>query len=326
MSARTAIIVLNWNSHQMTADCIRSLVAMDASDSEIVVVDNGSSDGSEQHLRREFPQITLFRQHRNLGFAGGCNVGIRYALARGVEYVLLLNNDTYVAPDFLHEMLSRIEESDQIAAVCPKIYFADHPNVLWYAGGDFSLWTGSPKHRGWRQVDHGQCDNNQAITQATGCAMLVRSVALRDVGLLDEQFWAYVEDLDWTLRFAEQGYRVVFAPKAHVWHRDGGTSVKLMGSGSQSIRQFFSTRNMVFVARKHLRWWQIPTFIIGFMVNHLVFYTGLRLWRRDFPALLAIYRGLGEGCRTSLGVSQHATTFPGEQIPGNEPIDNADRG
>jgi len=309
MSARTAIIILNWNSPQLTADCIRSLLAMDAKDYEVVVVDNGSSDGSAQWLPREFPQITVLPQSCNLGFAGGCNAGIRYALERNVEYILLLNNDTYVASDFIREMLSRMEGDAQIAVVCPKIYFADHPNVLWYAGGDFSLWTGTPRHRGWKRIDQGQFDGNQVIAQATGCAMLVRSDALRDVGLLDEQFWAYAEDLDWSLRFLEQGYRIALAPRAHVWHYDGATSVKLMGSGSQAVRQFFSTRNMVFVARKHLRWWQTPTYILGFIINHLAFYTALRLWRCDFRALLAIYTGLSEGLRTSLRLSQHDGTL-----------------
>jgi hypothetical protein len=300
MSPRVAVVILNWNSCQMTSDCIRSVLAMDSQSHEIVVVDNGSTDGSAQSLKREFPQITVLPQDRNLGFVAGCNVGIRHAVARDMEYILLLNNDTYVAPDFIREMLSRMENDARIAVVCPKIYFADHPNLLWYAGGDFSLWTGMTKHRGWKEIDLGQFDHRQEITQATGCAMLVRGKALSEVGLLDERFWAYAEDLDWSLRFLKKGYRLAFAPKAHIWHYDGATSVKSMGSGSQAIRQFFSTRNLVFVARKHLSWWEIPTYALGFMFNHIAFYTALRLWRRDFRALLAIYAGLNQGFQTSL--------------------------
>src|SRR5438105_4534823 len=99
MSARVAVIILNWNNHRMTSECIHSLLAMDAANFEIVVIDNGSSDGSPDMLRQEFPQITLLPQATNLGFAAGCNVGVRYALAKGTEYVLLLNNDTFLAPD-----------------------------------------------------------------------------------------------------------------------------------------------------------------------------------------------------------------------------------
>jgi GT2 family glycosyltransferase len=301
--SKTTVVVLNWNSHEMTAECIRSLLAMDVADFEIIVVDNGSTDGSMERLPQEFPQITVLPQGHNLGFAAGCNVGMRHALANGAEYILLLNNDTFVVPDFIREMLAAIESDPRIGAVCPKIYFADHPDLLWYAGADFSLWMGTSKHRGWKEIDHGQFDGCREIMQATGCAMLVRRSALCDVGLLDEQFWAYAEDLDWSLRFMEQGYRLMLAPKARLWHCCGATSVKAMGSGSQAIPQFFSTRNMVFVARKHVHWWQMPTFAVGFMICHIAFYTALRLWRRDFRAFFAIYRGLIQGLRTPLASS-----------------------
>ena len=296
-TTKITVVVLNWNSHKMTAECIRSLRATEGPDFEILVVDNGSTDGSVEILPQEFPQITILPQGRNLGFAAGCNVGMRHALASAAEYVLLLNNDTFVAPEFIREMLAAIQSDSSIGAVCPKIYFADAPEMIWYAGADFSLWTGTAKHRGWKKVDRGQFDRHEEITQATGCAMLVRCSALCDVGLLDEQFWAYVEDLDWSLRFLKRGYRLAFAPKARLWHCCGGTAVKSMGAGSQAIRQFFSTRNMVLVARKHLRWWQIPSYLFGFGISHILLYTALRLWRGDFPALLAIYQGLVQGLR-----------------------------
>ena len=301
-SLSTAVIILNWNSHRMTSECISSLLAMDAANFEILLVDNGSTDGSAHMLPQEFPQITLLSQDTNLGFAAGCNVGVRYALAKGAEYVLLLNNDTFVAPEFLSEMVAVIETDPSIAAVCPKIYFADPPDRLWYAGADFSLWTGTVRHRGWKEIDRGQFDNCQEMTRATGCAMLVRCSALRDVGLLDEQFWAYAEDLDWSLRFLKLGYRLMYAPKARLWHYDGATSVKSMSRGSEAMRQFLGTRNMVFVARKHLRWWHVPTYLFTFVFNHIAFYTALRLWRRDFRALFALYRGLSQGLRSSLQI------------------------
>jgi GT2 family glycosyltransferase len=300
LTTTITVVVLNWNSYEMTAECIRSLQATDGPDFEILVVDNGSTDGSVEMLPREFPLIVVLPQQRNLGFAAGCNVGMRHALVNNAEYVLLLNNDTFVAPDFVREMLATIESDPRIGAVCPKIYFADEPEIIWYAGADFSLWTGTAKHRGWKEVDRGQFDGQKEITQATGCAMLVRCSALRDVGLLDEQFWAYAEDLDWSVRFLKGGYRLAFAPKASLWHCCGATAVKSMGAGSQAIRQFFSTRNMVLVARKHLRWWQIPSYVLGFGITHILLYTALRLWRCDFPALLAIYKGLAQGLRIPL--------------------------
>lgn len=303
MPAQIAAIILNLSRYDMTSECIRSLAATDAENLQIIVVDNGSSEDSVGLFRRRFPNMTVLPQSRNLGFAAGCNVGIRHAIAEGFEYVLLLNNDTVAAPDLVREMLVAIQSNSLVAAVCPKIYFANSRQMLWYAGGDFSLWTGLPRHRGWKTIDRGQFERQREITHATGCAMLVRCRALHDVGLLDEQFWAYAEDLDWSIRFRKKGYRLAFAPKARLWHHDGATAVQALGSGTQAMRQFFSTRNMVFVARKHASWWQIPSYAFGFLINHIAFYTFLRIWKRDFRALWAIYRGLIQGLRTPLRVS-----------------------
>jgi len=300
LNQRCTVIVLNFNGEHLLPACLDSLARQTGADIDTVVVDNGSSDGSAALIAQKYPWARFIALPENSGFSTANNVALRDALDRGSEYALLLNNDTFAAPDFVAQMLAVIQSDSRIAAVSPKIYFAHQPNALWYAGGDFSLWTSFNNHRGWRKEDRGQFDHIQKITQATGCAMLVRLRTLQEVGLLDEQFWAYVEDLDWSVRFLKKGYRLAFAPKARLWHLDGATAVGAMGSGSKVFRQFLSTRNMVFLARKHVSWWQAPTYVFGFLFNHIAFYTGLRLWHRDFRALWAIYRGLNQGLRTSL--------------------------
>jgi GT2 family glycosyltransferase len=300
LNQRCTVIVLNFNGEHLLPACLDSLARQTGADIDTVVVDNASSDGSAALVAQKYSWARFIALAENSGFSMANNVALRDALDRGSEYALLLNNDTFAAPDFVSQMLAVIQGDSRIAAVCPKIYFAHQPDMLWYAGGDFSLWTSATKHRGWMETDRGQFDHIREITQATGCAMLVRRSALQDVGLLDEQFWAYVEDLEWSVRFLKKGYRLAFAPKACLWHLDGATAVGALGSGSQVVRQFLSTRNMVLLARKHVSWWQVPSYTFGFLVNHIAFYTGLRLWHRDFRALSAIYKGLSQGLRTSL--------------------------
>jgi GT2 family glycosyltransferase len=294
------VIVLNCNGCTLLRPCLESLARQADSSFETVVVDNGSSDGSLEMLAREFPSVRIIPLRENRGFSIANNVALRDALARGFEYVMLLNNDTIVDPDCVEELLAAIAADESIAAVCPKIYFAAQPDVFWYAGADFSLWTARLIQRGWRQKDAGQFDRCLEVSVATGCAVLLRASALRDAGLLDEMLWAYLEDVEWSIRFLHHGYSLRVAPKARVWHHDGATWVGMLGGGSQAKRQYFSTRNMILIGWKHARWWQLPSYALGVLVNELAFYTALRILRRDYRALWAIYRGVGAALKEIL--------------------------
>jgi GT2 family glycosyltransferase len=300
MSKRCAVIVLNYNGEHLLPACLDSLALQQNTDIEIIIADNNSSDGSAALVAEKYPQIKFLALDKNYGFSGANNFALRDTLARGFDFALLLNNDTFADPHMVAEMIAMMESDPRVAVVCPKIFFAHKPDTLWYAGGGFNFWTGRTQHRGWKQVDRGQFDDQLEITQATGCAMMVRCSAMRKVGFLDEQFFIYAEDVDWSLRFAEHDYLLRFAPKGRLWHIDGATNVKMLAKGSEERRQFLATRNMVFVARKHARWWQIPTYTMVFGISHVAFYTALRLWRRDFRALWAIYRGLSDGLQTRL--------------------------
>jgi len=289
------VAILNHNGKNLLAECLDSIAAQTFTSFETVVIDNGSTDGSKDFLAAVYPWVKVLALAENKGFSAAYNVCMRDALERGVEFFLLLNNDTWVGNDFLEELLKVAQGDNRIGAVCPKIYFASDLNKMWYAGGDFNLWLCRPRHRGFREIDRGQFDGTNEVTLATGCAMLVRCSALRTVGLLDEQLWAYLEDVEWSVRFLKSDYKLAFAPKAHVWHYWGETNVKKLGGGSEVITQYLNTRNALLLARKHLHWWQTPTHLLSFLVNHVLFFTALRLWRRDFRALLSIYRGIGRG-------------------------------
>jgi GT2 family glycosyltransferase len=291
----TAIVLLNWNSGEMTAECIRSLGKMTARDFEIIVVDNGSKDGSAEYLRGQFPEITILAQDHNLGFAAGCNVGMRLALERGVQYVLPLNNDTVVDPEFLAELQLAAQQNPQAAMISPKIYFWDMPNRFWWAGGSFSLWTGIAKHIGRKELDKGQFDGGAVLDWATGCALLIRSDVLRETGLFDESFFGNAEDLDLSLRLRKAGYKVCFAPKAKLWHKEG---VDYRKNAGEYLRKFTGTRNLLYVMRKHARAVQWLTFLPNFLVRYVAFYIALSIVRRDYRSAWAVVQGIKAFCQT----------------------------
>jgi GT2 family glycosyltransferase len=291
------VVVLTCNGRELLRACLQSLGEQTYTAFETLVVTNGSNDGSTEMLAREFPEVRVIALPENRGFSIANNAAMRDVLAREIEYVLLLNDDTVAGPACVEELLAAMQTDVSIAAVSPKIYFASEPDRFWYAGADFSLWTAHMIQRGWRKKDAGQFDNRVEVTAVTGCAVLLRASALQEVGLLDESLWAYLEDVEWSIRFQRHGYGLRFAPKARVWHHCGATWVRVLGGGSQARRQYYSTRNIVLIGWKHARWWQMPTYALGVLVNELAFYSALRIWRKDYRALWSIYSGIGAALR-----------------------------
>lgn len=216
---RVAVIVVNWNGRDVTLDCLDSLADASYPNAEIIVVDNASSDGSVEAIRTRFPQVTLLAMPDNLRFAGGNNAGMREALSRGADMVLLLNNDTVVHPEFLTHMVARMEAHPSCGMVAPKILYHDRPDTIWFAGGEISMWTGTMKHIGIRETDRGQYDTAREISYASGCCVLVRADVIRAIGMLDESYHMYTEDADWSMRVRRAGYAVIYEPAARVWHK-----------------------------------------------------------------------------------------------------------
>lgn len=215
-----SIVLLNWNGLSDTRECLESLRHISYPNFRTIVVDNGSREDEGAALESEFGGfIDVLRQPENLGFAGGANAGIKRALDGGAEYVLLLNNDTVVEPDFLGALVRTAQELPDLAAACPKTYFYGEPRTIYSTGGSVSVWRGVAKQTGRGEKDKGQYDELARRDYADGVCMLMPRTAIERVGLLDEQYFAYWEETDWCARAREKGLQCYYVPQAKIWHK-----------------------------------------------------------------------------------------------------------
>ena len=246
---RVSIILVNWNNFADTAECLESLGNITYPNYDIVVVDNGSEGDDAVLLRERFGEsIRLMENESNLGFAGGCNTGIRYALEQGADYVVLLNNDTVVNPDFLDRIVEAVAADSGTGIAGGKIYCYEAPEVIWSAGGVIDRRRGQALMRGSGELDRGQYDSRCDIDWICACFMLVSRGVLETVGLLDERFFFSWEDTDLCFRAARGGYRVLYVPESRIWHKAWGDPKKERLKG---YPLYYATRGYLIFIDKH---------------------------------------------------------------------------
>jgi len=243
------VIVLNWNGTDDTRACLDSLSVAAPPRFDVLVIDNGSRRSVAPVVRDAYPTVRCVELPTNLGYAGGNNVGLRYALEHGYRFAYVLNNDTVVAPGWLQPALA-LADGERVAAVGAKVVSFDDPQRLWMTYGAVNYRQSLISLAGWGERDHGQNDRPREVEWVPGCALLLSCAALRDVGLFDERFFAYHEDVDWCTTAREKGWRIVFAPGSVVRHRGNRT---LGGPAYTSPRKYLSARSTVLYARKHAR-------------------------------------------------------------------------
>lgn len=277
-----SIILVNYNTDKYTIDCLDSLLEIKTPGFKhsIVVVDNASSVPMVLHRRHKVPTIELIRSESNLGFTGGNNMGIHYAVEKyNSDYVLLLNNDTTVGPNFLKELLLHAEKYPKAGLTTSKIYFSkgrefhsqsykndERGNVLWYAGGSIDWDNLVAFHRGVDEVDMGQFDNQLECDFATGCSVMIKREVLEKVGTLDKKYFLYMEDVDYSVRVKKAGYEIHFVPKSIIWHKNAGSTG---GSGSP-LQEYYQTRNTLLFAIRNGNFKQlimVIRLIIGYLLN-----------------------------------------------------------
>lgn len=223
MSMKTAVIVPNWNGEDFLKPCLDSLLDQSVN-CTVIVVDNGSKDSSLEILDRYQDKIIVLKQKRNLGFAGGVNVGLKYALSNNFTYAALFNNDAIADKNWLKQLLGAANKT-KAGIVTGKFLRADKKTID--STGDFYTIWGLPFPRGRNTLDSGQYDQIEPVFGASGGASLYRLSMLENIGLFDERFFAYYEDVDISFRAQLAGYKVMYNPKALAYHNVGGTSSKL---------------------------------------------------------------------------------------------------
>lgn len=224
MTADLVAIVLNWNGEHDTAACLDALMGQEQVAMEILLVDNGSLDGSGERLRVRYPTVKYLQTGANLGYAGGNNRGIEWAVARGAEWVLVVNNDTVADVACVHHLITAARLDGRIGALAPLIVRFDAPDRIWFAGGSLSLVRALGRHDAeGRTIRDIAIDGPDAewrqCTFLTGCCILFRARALADTGLFREDFFAYVEDVELSLRLTRAGWLLGWVPAARLAHR-----------------------------------------------------------------------------------------------------------
>ncbi len=298
MNPNVAIILVNWNGLAVTKQCLHSLRALRYRSFQVIVVDNASSDGSAEMLPKEFPEIVLLTADTNLGFAGGNNIGFRYAFQHHFSYILMLNNDTIVEPDFLDHLIQYMERHPDAGAIQPRIHFEHDRSLIWNGGSKHAVWSGFLYTEDVHRKPSNRSLQLKKVDWITGCAFLIRTNVLQQTGLLAENMFMYSEDVDLSMRIKALGYTLIYHPQAVIYHI-AGMSNKTTTKGKEGyvhpLVHYYNQRNRIWILKKYTPIYALPTVIICnfFYISLIIGYFALRGRFNKFKAVLkAVKDGL----------------------------------
>ena len=289
---KVIIITLNWNRKEDTIECINSLLELDYPSYEIVVVDNGSTDGSVKSFKKTFPDITIIENERNLGYALGMNKGIEYALSKNVKYVLILNNDIVIDKNALKELVKVAKSNPKIGFVSGKVYYHSEPNKLQVTGNIINLNTGSVRHVGAGETDHGQYNEIKEYKFLDDVFWLVRTEVFRKVGMYDPNFFLQFEETDLCAR-ANKYFKLVYTPRAKIWHKASQSS----GGVGSPIITYYLARNWIVFMRRNASSREFLTFMLYFLMIRTPRILAPSIIRKRFNRIVAHIKGVLSGVR-----------------------------
>lgn len=304
-SERVAVVIVHLSGYNITSGCLQSLRAVSYPALDIILVDNGSVDGSGTQLAAAFPEVTLLRSEVNAGFTGGNNLGMAHALEKGYTYILLLNNDTFVAPGFLEPLVNYLEHNPGVAAVQPLIFFNHDRELIWNAGSFYNRVLGYTYTRGllkrWQPVYGKQL----RVDWITGCAFMVRSEALRATGLFATAMFLYYEDVDLSFRLRKMGYQLACVPQSVIYHIAGASGKKQTKEGSILPQiHFYNLRNRIWLLKKYTPWYRWPL-VAGYNGMYVLALLAYFIVRGRKQKLKAALSAIGQGVSGSIDVPCH---------------------
>lgn len=295
MKDRICVILVNYNGRAYNHKCIKSILdSVVDGDINVIFVDNASTDGSLDDIKRNWrnrEEIKILELDDNYGFAKGNNEGIKYALEHGAEYILLLNNDTEIQPDTITKMVELQKEKKSI--IVPKIMYADQKDTIWYAGGELSRWLKKAVHSGKGTKDKGKFASDRSCTFANGCCMLLSKEIIEKIGLLDEQFFLYYEDNEYSLRAEKYDIKIWYCAGAVVYHKVSGSTK----GNDKPANAYYITRNWLICNRIYIKKY-ICFFYCYFVVNRLAWFLIWKTQGKD-DMIRAMWKGIEDyknGC------------------------------
>jgi len=289
---KVAIIVLNWNGWRDTIECLESFQQLKYPDFQIIVVDNGSTDDSTKQIKAAFPHLTVIETGCNLGYAGGNNVGIRYALEHGAKYILIVNNDTkLINPDFVQCLVAIMESDYSLGIIGPTVVTIGGKlqNTILFTPTLVNCLKESLKRK-FRLGPIKNYDTPQLVEAVSGVCWLLRANMVSEVGLLDEEYFMYAEEQDFCYRAQKAGWKIMYYPVRSVFHTKEGNKERM-------VRQYIYTRrNLVLFLHKHFGFGQALILASFFLASHLLkmIVSRLRAREKDFYSFALLSRLLSE--------------------------------
>lgn len=298
MRPKVSIIIVNWNKKEDTIHCLSSLKNISYQNFKIVVVDNGSTDGSQKAIKANFPEVELIENEKNLGVCKGNNIAIKKELKEKTDYILLLNNDTVIKePNFLDILVNYADKKKEIGIVGPKTFYYK-TNIIQFGGGKINNFLGFAIHM-YKGVNEKNFNikTPYEVDYISSCCLLIKKEVIRKVGLLDPIFFAYYDDTDWCFRAKKAGYKIILVPESTIFHQN--YSIYKTNNKLNSIKSYYLARNAIIFGRKNLSGLKKMSYLLAQFIFRAPF--NLAFLMQDFNSFKKYLKGVLEAIVLKLG-------------------------